>query len=222
MDERITDMRRTNIALTLLITLGLAAPSWAQDTTTTEQPAAPAPSEAPAATPEAGAAPADPTVSMGETVNKVGETYTAANFDDWEQKCVRVEDGSDPCQLYQLLKDAEGNSVAEISMLALPDGGKAAAGATIITPLETLLTQQLTLAVDSSEPKRYPFTFCAAIGCIARVGFTAAEIESFKKGVKATITIVPVAAPDKTVALNVSLKGFTAGYDAVNKANAKK
>ena len=44
---------------------------------------------------------------------------------------------------------------------------------------------------------------------------TADEVAGFKKGAKATMTIVPAAAPDQKVALDISLKGFTAGYDAV-------
>jgi invasion protein IalB len=133
---------------------------------------------------------------------------------------MRTADGSDPCQLYQLLKDAQGTSVAEISLFPLPPGQQAIAGATIVAPLETLLTEQLTLAVDGATPKRYPFTWCAPLGCIARVGFTQAEIDGFKKGAKATMTIVPVAAPDQKVVLDISLKGFTAGFDAVAKTPA--
>ncbi len=115
---------------------------------------------------------------------------------------MRTEDGADPCQLYQLLKDGQGNSVAEISMFTLPAGQPAVAGATLITPLETLLTQQIGLQIDGGTAKRYPFTWCAAIGCIARVGFTQEEIDQFKKGAKAVVTIVPVAAPDQKVELD--------------------
>lgn len=146
---------------------------------------------------------------------EVGQTYLLANFEVWEQRCNKAADGSDPCQLYQLLFDATGNSVAEISMFALPAGGKAAAGATIVAPLETLLTANLLLTIDGAKAKVYPFTFCAQIGCIARVGFTGEEVSQFKKGSKAKITIVPAAAPDQKVELDVSLKGFTAGFDAV-------
>lgn len=149
-----------------------------------------------------------------------GTTYVPATFDAWEQRCIRTEDGSDPCQLYQLLKDAEGNSVAEISIFGLPPGQKAAAGATIVVPLETLLTEQLTLAVDSGAAKRYPLTWCASVGCFARVGFTPEELTALKRGNTAAITIVPVAAPTQKVTVEVSLKGFTAGFDAVNAANA--
>jgi invasion protein IalB len=149
----------------------------------------------------------------------IGSTYIAETHGDWEQRCVRTEDGADPCQLYQLLRDAEQNPVAEISVFGLAAGQQAAAGATIIVPLETLLTQDVTLQVDTANAKKYPFSWCSNIGCIARIGFTAAEVDAFRKGNSATIAIVPVVAPDKQVKVQVSLKGFTAGYEAVNKAN---
>ena len=54
-----------------------------------------------------------------------------------------------------------------------------------------------------------------------KVGFVPGPyIDGFKKGAKATMTIVPVAAPDQKVNLDISLKGFTAGYDAVAKTPA--
>jgi len=153
---------------------------------------------------------------------EVGKTYLAASFDKWEQRCVKKDDGSDPCQLYQLLQDTEGNDVAEISVFNLPDGAQAAAGATFMAPLETLLTANLKIGVDAKQAKVYPFAFCTKVGCVARLGFTGEEIAALKKGVKATVTIVPAAAPDKVVALELTLKGFTAGYEAVKTANTKK
>lgn len=198
-------------SLVIALVLGLAAPALAQDAAA---PAAEAPApEAPASEAPAAQAPA------ADAENKVGSTYVAETQGDWQVQCVRTEDGKDPCQLYQLLKDNKGNSVAEISLFGLPDGQKAAAGATIITPLETLLTENVRIKIDSGEPKVYPFTFCARIGCVARLGFTAEEVAELKKGNKAVLSIVPIAAPDQKVELPVSLKGFTAGYDAVKKAN---
>lgn len=209
-------MRHFSIILALAASLATATATLAQETTA---PAADAPAaDAPAAD---AAAPAED-LSLGTpAADGPGSTYTAATFVDWEQRCVRTADGSDPCQLYQLLKDETGNPVAEISVFGLPPGQQAAAGATAIVPLETLLTQELTLQVDSGTAKRYPYSWCSPIGCIARIGFTAEEVAAMKGGVKATMTLVPVVAPDKKVILNVSLKGFTAGYDAVNAANAK-
>lgn len=163
-------------------------------------------------------------LAMGEEVGggePVGRSYTKATFDDWEQRCIRTEDGADPCQLYQLLRDEGGNAVAEMSIFALPEGQQAAAGSTIITPLETLLTGQLTLSIDGGAAKRYPFDFCAEQGCFARIGFTDDEIQDFRGGNAGELVIVPAAAPDQQIELQISLKGFTAGYDAVQKDNAE-
>jgi invasion protein IalB len=192
----------------LVLALGLAlsgAAAFAQETV----PATGQPS------PDAG-------LSMGETTGPktqetaaVGEMYLASEFEQWQLRCMKTEDGSDPCELYQLLKDETGNPVAEISIFPLPAGGKAVSGATIIVPLETLLTANLALTIDTAQPKIYPYTTCGQIGCVARVGFTADEVTQFKKGAKAVLTLVPFAAPDKKINLDISLKGFTAGYDAV-------
>ena len=146
---------------------------------------------------------------------QVGDTYTREEFTDWQLRCIKEESGDDPCQLYQLLRDETGNAVAEINIFALPAGQEAAAGATLVTPLETLLTQQVRLAIDSGEAKRYPFSFCTQIGCISRLGFTAEEVAGLRRGVSATVTIVPAAAPTDTVSLSMSLAGFTAGFAAV-------
>ena len=161
-------------------------------------------------------------LAMGEEedTGDVGETYVAREFNAWEMRCVRTESGQDPCQLYQLLQDQQGNNVAEISVFALPPGQQAAAGATIITPLETLLTAQVALSIDGGTAKRYPFGWCSNVGCFSRIGFTEQDIQSFKRGSEATRTIRPVAAPDQTVDLTVSLMGFTAGYDTVAESNA--
>ncbi len=172
------------------------------------------------------AAPAAPenNLALGaEAGGAIGSTYSAAKFDDWDQRCARSGTDADPCQLYQLLKDDAGTSVAEFTVFGLPEGtgGEAVAGATFIAPLETLLTAGLTLQIDAGKPKVYPFAFCADIGCVIRLGFTAAELDAMKKGAKMTATIVPFVAQDKKVNLNISLKGFTKGYEAVHEANLK-
>ncbi len=201
----------------------LAAQETAPETpaqTPAETPAQ-TPAETPAETPATDAA-AD--LSLGTPVDEViavGQQYIRETFGDWSLRCLRAAEGADPCQLYQLLEDADGNAVAEISLFPLPAGGQAAAGATIVAPLETLLTEQLTIAVDGSTPRRYPFTFCNMGGCVARVGFTEAEVTQFKRGARATLRLVPAAAPDQDVTLEISLLGFTAGYDSPGREGAQ-
>jgi invasion protein IalB len=203
--------KTTSTTLALILALA-AAPLMAQTTTEEAAPAADA-----ATTTEY------PTGQEVGTADGPGSSYTAATFEAWEQRCVRTESGVDPCQLYLLLKDKTGNSVAEFTMFNLPKGseGPAVAGATFVAPLETLLPAGMTLQIDTGKGKAYPFTFCTQIGCIARIGFTAEEITALKSGANAVITIVPFVAPDEKVELTLSLKGFTAGYDAVVAANDK-
>ena len=156
-----------------------------------------------------------PGLSMGVEEGARQGPYVRETFGDWEMRCVRAEDDSEICQLYQLMKDANGNSVAEFNIFPLPEGSEAVAGANIVTPLETLLTAPLRLAVDSGQGKRYPYSFCSQVGCFSRIGLTADEVASFRQGSAATITIVPAAAPSETVSLSLSLSGFTAGFNAL-------
>lgn len=201
-----------SLSVAALVAAGQFAAFAAQAQEATEAPAEGAAAEAPAD----GTTVPGTDLSMGQApADGIGSTYVKESFDSWELRCVRTASGVDPCQLYQLLKDGSGNSVAEVGLFTLPEGGEAVAGATVIAPLETLLTAGLRIGVDEAQPKVYPFSFCSAAGCVARVGFTAAEVDALKKGNKAIVTIVPAVAPDNTVALDLSLKGFTAGYDAV-------
>ncbi|WP_261385175.1 invasion associated locus B family protein [Vannielia litorea] len=210
-----------------------ATPLWAQDATTTEEaPAEETTTEAPAEAAGEGAADAaaeeaatpspDAGLNMGTPEGQAAAgtdpaaPYTKETHGDWELRCAKVEGvEEEQCQLYQLLSDEGGNAVAEINLFALPAGGQAVAGANIVTPLETLLTEQITLSVDGSQGKRYPYTFCTRIGCISRIGMTQADVNGFKAGSAATLSLVPAGAPDQRVRLKVSLTGFTAGFTSL-------
>lgn len=145
-----------------------------------------------------------------------GQQYLQEVFNDWALRCLKVEEGEDPCQMYQLMSDADGNDVAEIAIVSLPEAGQAVAGATIVVPLETLLTEQITLRVDGGQARRFPFNFCNLGGCVTRLGLTAQDVALFKRGAEATLSMVPAAAPDQRVTVTMSLSGFTAAFDAVS------
>lgn len=207
------------LGLAALIALGGAA--YAQDATEGEAPAteAPAADEAPAAEAPATEAPATPELDMGESTEQPQvETYVDEVFDDWQRECLRIpgNDGPPPCQITQFLREEpDGAPVGKVSIGKLPAGNEASAGSMIIVPLGVLLTQQMTIGVDSAAPKRYPFRFCDPNGCVAQIGYTAQEIAAFKAGGQATLTVVPVAAPDQQVELPLSLAGFTAAFDSL-------
>ncbi|ARO14194.1 invasion associated locus B family protein [Ketogulonicigenium robustum] len=191
-------LKIVSAALAVLI----SAPAFAQDTAPTTPPAANGLSTGEAV------APAAP---------QVGQPYVKETFGDWALRCIEAGEGeTDPCHLYQLLSDDTDNPVAEISIFPLPAGQEAAAGATIITPLETLLQAGVVIDVDSQGARRYPFAFCGAAGCVSRVALTAEELDQFRRGTAATLTIVPAlsTAEDPSVHLQIPLAGFTAAFRA--------
>ncbi|MFK7882444.1 invasion associated locus B family protein [Roseobacter sp.] len=155
-------------------------------------------------------------LSLGDATPKVGEPYIQEEFGDWDMRCIKTEDGDDPCQMYQLLNDEQGSPISEFTLFKLPEGGEARAGATVVVPLETSLAAQLTIKIDDGVAKRYPFAFCNQVGCYARIGLTEEDVDNFKQGGKAVLTIVPIVAPDQRVNVDLSLSGFTASYDKVS------
>jgi invasion protein IalB len=156
---------------------------------------------------------------VGQT--PVGETYTAETHGDWEIRCIRAEEGQpEPCQLYQLLRDENGGPVAEFNVFDLPDEGQVVAGATVVTPLETLLPPGIRLRVDDGEWSEYPFAFCQPIGCFSRLGLTQANIDAMRAGAEAFVALVPLPAPDQVIEVSASLTGFTDGFAALQDRNA--
>lgn len=158
-------------------------------------------------------------VSLGEEVKpQPGETYIVETIGAFEVRCVKMAEGQgdDPCSLYQLIKDDQGLSLAEVTLFPLIDAGQAVAGATVITPLGTLLTANLVLSIDGSAPKRYPYNTCTEVGCVSRIGFTAEELDRMKAGKRIAMTIVAFQAPDRPFTMQISLDGFTKGFEKIS------
>ena len=216
------------ISLSAIALIFGLTPAFAQDTTsgtdsTPDAPAQDTATEAPApeVTTEADAQPVqtNPLLDLGEPVSQgpqLGERYSKETFGDWDMACIKTEQEEDPCSMLQIMTDAQGNPVAEMSLFRLPAGGQAVAGATVVVPLETLLPAQLTISVDGAGAKRYNYSFCNPIGCVAQIGLTEEDVAAFRRGAQATVSLVPAPAPDQRVDLTLSLTGFTTGYDAVD------
>ncbi|MEP2532521.1 invasion associated locus B family protein [Shimia sp.] len=166
----------------------------------------------------------DGSLSMGQKVETppqptqptaaASQDVTSEVIGDWDLQCAKDGPEPRPCRMYQLLKDNQGNAVVEITLYKLKQpAGDAVAGATVIVPLETLLTGQLTMSVDGQNTKRYPFSFCNPVGCFARIGLSQTDIDSLKAGNVSDLSVVPAIAPDQVVSAAMSLKGFTKAYD---------
>jgi len=134
------------------------------------------------------------------TDSATGQAYVAGTEGDWQIRCLKAPEGPDPCQIHQLLKDSQGNAVAEMTLFDLPGDQQAAMGGSIIVPLETLLTAEVTLQVDDGPARTYPFAFCTAQGCVASIGLTEAEVAEMRAGTAASIAVVPAHGPPRGAA----------------------
>lgn len=208
-------MRHIAMALTVTALAALAAPVVAQQGTTgLPGPSLGTPVPAPGA--QQAAKPAQPApLPKSRADAQPRQPYEIGVFSEWRVRCIRIDEApTDPCEMGQVLKTADGSPTAEVSLFRLEREG-VAAGATVISPLETLLPRGVTLTVDGGQGKMYPFTFCNRQGCLSQLAFTPDELAAMKKGTAATVTIYPVAAPDKPVTVTMSLSGFTAAFDSL-------
>lgn len=185
-------------------------PQTATETATESETAA----EADAATDETTAdAPADAPATPAEP--RLGSYYLMAEHGDWTLRCIRTDQPKDPCEMYKLLVDEDDNAVAEMTLIPLTNGN-VSAGATLIAPLETDLTEGLGLQIDNGEMRGYPFSVCTELGCMSRLGFTEPELAAMKRGNRATVQLLPFGGdPQSPVRLTASLSGFTAAFDAL-------
>lgn len=152
----------------------------------------------------AAAAPAEPAV---------GSYYALSSHQDWVVRCIKAPQGKDPCELYQMMNDDEGNSVAEVTVIPLTNGD-VAAGVTLVAPLETSLREGIRFSIDGGSARQLPFSFCAPIGCFSTIGFSTGELNGLKRGNQATVTLLPFGAdPKNPVSLPLSLSGFTAAFE---------
>lgn len=209
-------MKFTRLSLAVLAATGLATTGFAQDTST---PDVETPAEvtedavvdaAENATPVTDAAPTD--------LAQNPEELSVEKFGDWEVRCTL---GRENCFMYQLAHDPAGNPVTEVTLLNLPAGGEAAAGATVVTPLGTLLTKGLIMQIDAGQARKYDYSWCLSDGCFARFGLTPDYLANMKRGNVAKIRLFSVSAPDRPVDATVSLTGFTAAFDALTKPAAE-
>lgn len=200
----------TTMASALLLATALWAQEAATGDTATEEGAAET------TTGDAAGSGFDLGREVQEDPTYIDPTYIKEKYGDWQMRCFRIPEGDDPCQMFQLLLDEQENPVAEFTVFRLEDGGPAVAGATITAPLFTLLSEAVKVSVDGGTAKSYPFRFCGPTGCVAQIGFTQEEVDAFKHGASATITIVPAQAPDQRVPIKASLDGFTAAYENVS------
>ena len=143
------------------------------------------------------------------------EPYIKERFENWSLKCIKTVNSIERCEANQIIFNQKQQPVAEISIIKLPKGQVAAAAATIIVPLETILSEGLVLAIQELEPKKYQFKFCNSLGCYSQIGLTDDEVEALKRKEKASIFLKHISSGDQQIVIPMSLDGFTKTFSKV-------
>lgn len=134
---------------------------------------------------------------------------------DWQVRC---RNGGTNCFMYQLAVDARSEPVAEISIVPIKQQDGAVAGVTVVTPLRSFLPKGIDVQVDTGKVVKFPFLWCAKVGCFVQFGLNQPSLDAYKRGAKARITIFANENRDTPVILDVSLSGFTAAFEEVQNA----
>ena len=143
------------------------------------------------------------------------EPYIKERFENWSLKCIKTVNSIERCEANQIIFNQKQQPVAEISIIKLPKGQVAAAAATIIVPLKTILSEGLVLAIQELEPKKYQFKFCNSLGCYSQIGLTNDEVEALKRKEKASIFLKHISSGDRQIVIPMSLDGFTKTFSNV-------
>ena len=143
------------------------------------------------------------------------EPYIKERFENWSLKYIKTMNSIERCEANQIIFNQKQQPVEEISIIKLPKGQVAAAAATIIVPLETILSEGLVLAIQELEPKKYQFKFCNSLGCYSQIGLTDDEVEALKRKEKASIFLKHISSGDQQIVIPMSLDGFTKTFSNV-------
>ncbi len=147
----------------------------------------------------------------------VGQEYIVDIYGDWTLRCLRAQDGNDPCMIFQLLLSDDGVPVVELGFFPITQRSNGViAIARLIAPLQTYLPRGVMMGIDGQEVARYPYDFCDQAGCLSRIGLTQELMTSLEAASIVNVTIAAAQAPSRGVELEASLEGFSEGMAALS------
>ncbi len=140
-------------------------------------------------------------------------------FKDWKLRCKQPE-GADKkiCQITQhiVLKESK-RTLLRVAVDYIPEQDDRL-GVVLTLPLGIALPPGIILTVDNGEPRRLPIEYCIRAGCRVRLTIDDTLLAAFKAGIEAQVTFHDISR--QPVGVPVSLRGFTAGLNALTKLRA--
>lgn len=138
-------------------------------------------------------------------------------FDDWRITCVTTSTPPQ-CQMLQAVAVQEGEAPAFLLTLSGRPEEQAHYGV-ITVPVGVYLANGIEIFVDKRQPFKVLFEVCDQKGCFAGFKLEGAVLNAFKAGQAARFRVWT--AKTQAVEFPVSLKGFTAGWTALQKVVAQ-
>ncbi len=139
-------------------------------------------------------------------------------FRDWKLQCKQPEEAYQKfCQLTQNIVLRENKQpLLHVALGYIPEQRQP--GIILTLPLGISLPPGIVLQVDDGEPQRMPIEHCVRGGCRVYLTVDQTLLAAFKAGIEAQVTFHDISR--QPVGVPVSLRGFTAGFNALEKPHA--
>lgn len=149
----------------------------------------------------------NPAMAQGE----VKETHGG-----WEIRCETPAGArSEQCAMIQFVV-AENRPNVGLTVIILKTADKQSHVLRVLAPLGVLLPSGLGLRIDEQNLGNATFVRCLQDGgCVAEIVMDEKLIDQMKKGNLATFVIFQT--PEEGIGIPIELKGFTAGFNALDK-----
>ena len=143
------------------------------------------------------------------------ETTEPTLYKDWGRTC-KTPEGMDKevCFIFQRVSLKESGS----TILSVSVGYRAEQQKTMMVltlPLGVSLIPGMEIQIDSGQVMRTPYSVCLANGCRAVFAIESPVIKAMQQGNRMQVTALNT--QGKRLELLISLKGFTAAYNSIQK-----
>ncbi len=144
-------------------------------------------------------------------------------FGDWSVECQAASEAvvkqggpKEACGMSVTVQDEKRKALGlTVWLRKQKQNDKTMSTIQVIAPIGVYLPLGIAVEIDGNAAGRLPYFRCAPQFCLAFSEITPATLEKLQKGSSANFIIYE--APGVGVPLTISLKGFTAAYDSLDK-----
>lgn len=157
-----------------------------------------------------------PSFAMLFATPSLAQGEVKQSFDNWEIRCETPAGAqSEQCAMTQFVV-ADNRPNVGLTIIVLQTADKQSHVLRVLAPLGVLLPSGLGLRIDEQNLGNVSFVRCLPDGgCVAEIVMDEKLIDQLKKGAIATFVIFQT--PEEGIGIPIGLKGFTAGFNALDK-----